>query len=317
MNNFVGYAKSLSFVVLVAVASCTKVDESMACSGVQFMDYCAPSQGGCEGSLYPITYTFSDGLLCGKSGVAIGGDIEEICASLGVGCQRAEELCPEPPPSLEECTSVTTTHADCGGTGGGVFGCSLNDGCRWFIGGCVPQNHRMTTCPSSDVCCHDDWPWPAGDSLHRSQAESFIHAFGTTAWLPGRELNVDVGAIPEELEPPAFTCSGVGVGQTSPCAGAFEATDTNVLGGGRRIVISPLIPIRSGFSILIELESGSSDARVCLLMERDEVRGTCSEATTASVAPPICASSGVVQIGGGGGYLDVQLGEVGQISGWW
>jgi hypothetical protein len=60
--------------------------------------------------------------------------------------------------------------AECGGNGEPVLGCDRETGsCRWFAGGIVAQNHAVSNCPVSDVCCHDNWPFedfrPSGPLL--------------------------------------------------------------------------------------------------------------------------------------------------------
>ncbi|MBK7155432.1 MAG: hypothetical protein IPH72_27245 [Sandaracinaceae bacterium] len=60
----------------------------------------------------------------------------------------------------------------------------LRGKCRhWFIHGCAPQTHQVTTCPSSDLCCLEDWPVGAGRRVPHPTA-IFIHAFNTEPWGP-------------------------------------------------------------------------------------------------------------------------------------
>lgn len=50
--------------------------------------------------------------------------------------------------------------ADCGGNGEPVLGCDRETGaCRWFSGGITARGHATSTCPSSDLCCHSNWPF--------------------------------------------------------------------------------------------------------------------------------------------------------------
>ena len=141
-----------------------------------------------------------------------------------------------------------------------MFGCELRGKCHWFIHGCAPQTHQVTTCPSSDLCCLEDWPW-APDAAFSHPTAIFIHAFNTEPWGPERELNVDVGPAPSELMEPGLTCVPAMNGGNNPCHYSFDVFDTLAFDGGRRIELRPSIGIHFGFALLIEIEPVATGQR--------------------------------------------------------
>lgn len=304
------------------LGACSTAHEAPRCAGgTPFGDYChmALQEGeACPDPDYPKPYQFSDGVVCGTEDSDIGADIDGLCDALGVGCQQGRAVCPSPPATLADCASVGTTYADCGGTGGPVFGCELRGKCHWFIHGCAPQTHQVTTCPSSDLCCLEDWPW-APDAAFSHPTAIFIHAFNTEPWGPERELNVDVGPAPSELMEPGLTCVPAMNGGNNPCHDAFDVFDTLAFDGGRRIELRPSIGIHFGFALLIEIEPVATGqrARVCRAVETDAFDYTCEFMTRGWQPRPLCATSGTVQVGDEGGHVDVEFEDGGRISGWW
>lgn len=83
--------------------------------------------------------------------------------------------CPgERPATVEDCV-VGDDFADCDGHGSPVFAC-LPDGygCQWFMRGCVPTSHLASSCPATDLCCHDGSPFYRG--TFDLWAEVLVHA---------------------------------------------------------------------------------------------------------------------------------------------
>ncbi len=117
--------------------------------------------------------------------------------------------------------------ADCGGNGEPVLGCDRSTGeCRWFATGVAAEDHAVSDCPASDVCCHDDWPFedfsPSGEVLERARGSM---SMARTAVL-SREGVSEVRVVADlasgtrsltmqclgEGEPSTFPCSEVGSG---------------------------------------------------------------------------------------------------------
>jgi hypothetical protein len=116
--------------------------------------------------------------------------------------------------------------ADCGGNGEPVLGCDRSSGdCRWFATGVAAQNHAVSDCPVSDVCCHDNWPFedfsPSAGVLDRARGSM---SMARTAVL-SREGVSDVSVVADLVggtrsltmqcfgsEPSTFPCSDVGSG---------------------------------------------------------------------------------------------------------
>lgn len=60
---------------------------------------------------------------------------------------------------LEDC-DYGLYWAECGGNGEPVLGCDRDTGnCRWFAGGLTARGHAVSTCPSTNPCCHSNWPF--------------------------------------------------------------------------------------------------------------------------------------------------------------
>lgn len=144
---------------------------------------------------------------------------------------------------LEECEHGLYW-ADCGGNGEPVVGCDRESGeCRWFAGGVAAQNHAVSDCPVSDVCCHDFWPFedyrPSGDLLEVSRGSMSMLRDGVLSRAGVSDVSV-VADLEGGSRTLTMQCLGGGSPSMFPC---------NEVGSGGRVV-------RVGDSVVAFFERG-------------------------------------------------------------
>ncbi len=171
--------------------------------------------------------------------------------ALDVACSGAR------PASVGECV-VGRFHAECGGVGGAVVLACARGACRWFAGGCVPRDHRVSVCPIEEPCCEASstggtWPfaddWSGGGDL-RAVVEMT------------EDLRV-IGSTPIAADAPA-TISVVLDPSTPARAPSAECVGTTHLRFCERAGYSPAWH-RVGESLVMELHHGGPRSEVLIV----------------------------------------------------
>jgi hypothetical protein len=211
-------------------------------------------------------------------------------------------------PPLSDCI-VGDFFANCGGKIGPVLGCEQGGSCRWFENGCVADGFVASTCPSEDVCCIDNWPYP-DVSIGMGLWER-LYGLGQLPWDADRAVTVSVGIDDTLTAPtePSVLCTNyvpANSAETSPCFQRKDQLldfwqeqrmqDTLVLGIGR-----------TGFdgwwlwAEPLELPGDSPIARVCQYRFTDTPDSQCP-----GPREIVCAVSGSIAISRRpGSYEDV------------
>ncbi len=127
--------------------------------------------------------------------------------------------------------------ADCGGNGDPVIGCDRATGnCRWFSGGVTARGHATSTCPTTNPCCHSNWPF------------TDFSPNGRVREVAVEQLSV-VGGAP--IEPSTYDGVAVQVDLTEVPGGRFRFCDPamrcTTWGGGTPVLVGDsLVVLYSG-----------------------------------------------------------------------
>lgn len=92
--------------------------------------------------------------------------------------------------------------ADCGGNGEAVLGCDRQSGeCRWFSGGVTARGYAASTCPSTNPCCHSNWPFtdfsPDGRAREVAVEQLSLLGFGVISPSSHNDVAVQVDLTDE------------------------------------------------------------------------------------------------------------------------
>src|SRR5687767_11391554 len=127
--------------------------------------------------------------------------------------------CPGERPPIEQCYRGAF-FAECGGQGDQRFACNEAGDCRWFTTSCVAAGYEASACGPYELCCEEDWPYPAGalSSAAASQLSQDIYGWGRLPWdrvrLMRLQVEVDPGLMPTT---PGVTCTGTYPAEGTPC----------------------------------------------------------------------------------------------------
>ncbi|MCC6524460.1 MAG: hypothetical protein IT373_17525 [Polyangiaceae bacterium] len=112
-------------------------------------------------------------------------------------------------PPLSECEHGLYW-AECGGTGEPVLGCDRETGdCRWFSGGVTARGHAVSDCPTTEACCHDQWPFtdfaPTGRVLEHARDQLSLLG-NTMITRRGASSVISVADLASHVRWPVIRC---------------------------------------------------------------------------------------------------------------
>lgn len=116
--------------------------------------------------------------------------------------------------------------ADCGGTGEPALGCDRTTGdCRWFEGGETARGYAISACPSSAVCCHDDWPFtdfaPSEQTLRNASGQLNLLSRGVISRAPTNAVPI-LADFDGETSLGRIRCEGFGFEPCDTAGGSVE-----------------------------------------------------------------------------------------------
>jgi hypothetical protein len=198
--------------------------------------------------------------------------------------------CAAPPASLADCFTGVF-FADCGGAGDPRLACTKDHGdCRWFTSTCMPPGYIASTCPATDICCHNNWPFPADDpTLFTDSLFYGIYGLGTSPWNRTREMNVAVTIDPSA--PPgdgSLICSGSDPYVMLPCVTTGGIRPVGHIAG--TIQLTLLATNLPGWYPMLEIDPSHSIARACAYRFTDAFEAQCPSGDV------VCASTGTLTI---------------------
>ena len=204
--------------------------------------------------------------------------------------------CAGPRPADADGCVVGDDFVDCAGIGEPRFGCLASGaGCAWFPGGCVPSTYHASPCPSDDLCCLDDWPFPEGlwSASTGWSLAYVVYGMGSEPVDAGSFAAVDVAIDPAVLPvEPSLACASAWddlcpPGPSAPLTALAERGDDT-------LTVRAVYPGFFGRELRIEVLPGAPlRARACARPYTDYRDG-------ASCSPPgdawICADSGTLVV---------------------
>lgn len=223
------------------------------------------------------------------------------------GCTGGSGSCPSV--QVQDCVQGAA-YLDCSGaTDGGaadpVFACTDNGMCQWYEGVCPPAGSHVSPCPANDLCCENDWPFPASDSLLASSQNGstggvfrFLSLWGTQPWDEAREAseaNVDV-VVDSSLSEPStvdVTCNGVTNTGGLCVPNAAPTVNAQVNQFITTWIIYAPTPDLGTDMLYIKMWPGASSVLICRQLAGDAWKPSCSYLSGDS---PVCASSGTLTL---------------------
>lgn len=207
-----------------------------------------------------------------------------------------EDPCDGAHPVLADCT-YGGAWAECGGADDGpLFACyASGGGCLWFEHGCLAQGFVASSCAADDVCCIENFPYPASEiAIYRSVGlASFLSEWGKQPWDRARERTVTAAVASLAPVDTAIACAGVADASMGPCGTLSNAGRRYVNGDVMTTLVRPNSIAIGFWTLSIEVtrnDDAPLAARVCRLQSTDYTSFRCGD------SEPACAVSGTLTL---------------------
>ena len=207
-----------------------------------------------------------------------------------------EDRCNGARPVLADCV-YGGAWAECGGADDGpLFACyASGGGCLWFEHGCLAQGFVASSCPADDLCCIENFPYPASEPpIYRSIGlAGFLSEWGTQPWDRARERSGYVTVAPLAPAETAIACTGVVDAAMGPCGTLSNSGRRYVNGAVFTTLVRPNAIAIGFWTLSIEItrdDDATLHAQVCRLQSTDYTSFRCWD------REPACATSGALTL---------------------